>query len=93
MTQPAYVTRETLARLLDINAPGYVDQLVKRGLLPEPVMIGEAPRWRWETVDKLLAGGAAATQPVKDESDDPYLAGVHRGQAAVARLSSHKPGR
>ncbi len=44
---PDYMARETLAARLDVE-PDYIDQLVKRRLLPPPtVILGEAPRYRW----------------------------------------------
>lgn len=91
---PAYVTRETLARMLDMREPGYVDQLVTRGLLPEPVMIGEAKRWRWADVDNRISGGAVGHEARKDEADDPYLRGGHGPRPSpVARLPRHEPSR
>ena len=79
---PDYVDRETLAYRLSI-APGAVDQYVRRGLLPAPVTLGDALRWRWSDVDARLAGGEAQPEPVHD---DPYLRGaLANGEAAAAR--------
>lgn len=74
---PDYCSRETLAARLDV-APSYIDQLVKRGLLPPPtLMLGEAPRWRWAEVEKYMHGVADGAESHADQQD-PYLAGIKR---------------
>jgi hypothetical protein len=74
---PDYCSRETLAARLDV-APYYIDQLVKRGLLPPPtVTLGEAPRWRWADVEKYILGVADGAESHADQVD-PYLAGIER---------------
>lgn len=75
MTWPDYMKRETLAKRMDL-AEGAIDQLVKRGVLPPPVAIGDALRWRWVEVDAAIARGKVAEEIV----DDPYLRGL-RGQS------------
>lgn len=77
---PDYCKRETLAKRLNL-AVGAIDQLVKRGLLPEPIQLGEALLWRWEDVDNWLRRGQDA--PESTHADDPYLAGVARGREAA----------
>jgi hypothetical protein len=77
---PAYMSAETLAAALDVDV-GYVRQLVKRGLLPQPVHIGEAPRWRFEDVEENLL----RQTNVHAELNDPYLQGVERVAAQKAR--------
>lgn len=54
---PAYVGRETGAAELQIS-PDTWDQWVKDGLLPPACDAFPAgtPRWRWEDVDRKLAG-------------------------------------
>ena len=88
MPWPDYMDRETLAQRLDLK-PGAVDQYVKRGLLPQPVSIGEAVRWSWRDVENHLRGGTPSAAP--SNSDDPYMAGVKNGhnhnQPAAARSS------
>jgi hypothetical protein len=70
---PDYMKRETLAKRLDL-APGAIDQLVKRGLLPGPIQIGEARLWCWDDVQARLA-----TRGVLVEApSDPYDAGARR---------------
>jgi len=74
MAWPDYMTRETLANRLDLK-PGAVDQYVRRGLLPQPIHIGEAVRWRWTEVDSWLRG-------VKEDAvstNDPFMAGLTNG--------------
>ena len=76
---PDYCKRETLAKRLNIAAAA-VDQLVKRGLLPPPIEVGEARLWRWHDVDDYLA-----KRHSNDQVDDPYLRGVHAAQASTPR--------
>ena len=55
MTHPAYVSRATLAELLDCSG-STVDVLVKQGVLPPPMRLTPGTvRWRWEDVDRALA--------------------------------------
>ncbi len=75
---PDYMDKATLARRLDLK-PGAVDQYVKRGLLPDPVCIGEAVRWSWRDVESFLRGDAPGA--ASNQSDDPFLAGVRNGRS------------
>jgi len=87
-----YLSRKSLADKLDL-AEGAIDHLVRRGILPDPVTIGEAKRWRWDDVDARLRGMVSAVQTT-DEQQDPYLAGVAHvavAQAAAARVQRQKP--
>jgi len=99
MADQLLVTRETLAKILDIRNPSFVDQLVKRGILPEPVDLGGQPRWRTSEVEARISGlghvvlGNCPDRP-HDEGVDPYLAGVaDASKAAAPRSSRQKPGR
>ena len=88
-----YLSRKSLADKLDL-AEGAIDQLVKRGILPEPLTIGEAKRWRWDDVDAQLRGMVAGVSQATDEQQDPYLAGVAHvavAQAAAARVHRSQP--
>jgi predicted DNA-binding transcriptional regulator AlpA len=86
---PHYMSRETLAKQLQI-APAAVDQYVKRGILPPAVPIGEALRWRWDTVDSWLQG----RHSVDATTDDPYIAGAKRAaEAAPTRRQGHQQNR
>ena len=77
---PDYVSRETLAYRLDLRA-GDVDRMVAAGMLPAPVRIGNAERWRWNDVEARLAKSAGA-----DQDGDPYMRGLeHAGSAAAVR--------
>ena len=73
MNWPDYCSRDTLAKRLELK-PGAIDQLVTRGILPVPQMIGDAMRWRWATVeDPFIAGArraaeAAATRPRRNQA-------------------------
>ena len=88
---PDYCDRDTLARRLDMT-PGYVDQLVKRGILPDPVTIGEAKRWRWADVDTAVRCGNAGnhTDHGYDAAVDPYISGAARAATATARQTRHQ---
>lgn len=81
---PDWVSRETLAYRLDLAA-GAVDQLVKRGILPEPHKIGEALRWRWSEIESRLSGSKEITV----EAEDPYDQGVNR---EIATTRQGRPG-
>lgn len=77
---PAYVSRETGAAELQIS-PDTWDQWVKEGLIPPPCDTFPAgtPRWRWEDVDRKLAG-----QKVVD--NDAYI----RGAANIGKKKGHR---
>lgn len=78
LSWPDYCKRETLAKRLNL-AVGAIDQLVARGLLPEPVMLGEAKLWRWDDVDAWLSKTRLETTPL----EDPYLARVRSSREAA----------
>lgn len=85
---PDFVSRETLAYRLDL-APAAVDQYVKRGLLPAPIQIGEALRWRWSDVEARYGAAKGVTADAPAATVDPYTAGVTHAaeEAAAARRS------
>lgn len=83
---PDYCKKETLAKRLNL-AVGAIDQLVQRGILPEPMRIGDALLWRWEDVDNRLKQPHTA----EPETVDPYLSGVSRVETAAPRQRSTKP--
>lgn len=74
---PDYCKRETLAKRLNLPA-GAIDQLVKRGLLPAPIRLGDALLFRWADVDSYLRSGKM------DAPDDPYETGARRAAQAAA---------
>ena len=73
---PDYVSRETLAYRLDMKV-GAIDQLVKRGILPQPRVIGEALRWWWPDVDRRIRGDDLQTSSTAHDADDPYLKAIN----------------
>lgn len=79
MTWPDYMRRETVADRLDMK-PAYFDQLVRRGVLPQPRKVGEQMLWSWAEVDAAIKGGKTA----EPTTDDPYLAGARRAAEAPA---------
>lgn len=91
MSRPEYCSRETLARLLDMKKPGYIDQLVRRGILPAPQKVGDALRWRWETVDKMLQGVAdARIANTNGADDDPLNVGASHAKISTSRVPGQK---
>lgn len=79
MPWPDFMKLPTLAERLDQKA-AYVEQLVKRGLLPPPHMLGESPVWCWDEVDAAIR----ARKTVERTADDPYEAGASRASQAAA---------
>ncbi len=77
---PAYVGRETGAAELQIS-PGTWDEWVKQGLLPPPcdTFPSGTPRWRWEDVDRKLAGLRASG------TDAAILGAANFGKAKGSR--------
>jgi hypothetical protein len=70
----AYVTREEGAAELRIS-PSTWDDLVDRGVLPQPVhRLGAIKRWRWEDVDSRLRNDDAC-------APKPYFRGWGDGKA------------
>jgi hypothetical protein len=79
---PDYVSRETLAYRLDMKI-GAIEQLVKRGVLPPPISIGEALRWWWPDVDRRIRGDDLQTSATAHEADDPYLKAINGAAADI----------
>ena len=68
--QPDYVSRETLAKLLDC-APSTIDALVERGVLPRPYrLLTNCVRWRRLDVDVAIQALNSS------DIGDPFLARV-----------------
>lgn len=79
---PGWMNRETAAAYCDLQPPA-IDQLMKRGLFPQPRDLGGYPRWRRDDVDAWLAG--RARDEAECEPDDPYIQGMtHHGTKKVA---------
>jgi hypothetical protein len=77
---PDYVSRETLAYRLDMKV-GAIDQLVKRGILPQPRVIGEALRWWWPEVDRRIRDDGLQTSSTARDARDPYLEAINGAPA------------
>lgn len=79
---PAYVSRSTLARELDMSE-STVDEMVRRGVLPRPLRLSSGcVRWRWASVE--LALGSLAPRPAATQEEDPLILGARRA-AQIAR--------
>jgi predicted DNA-binding transcriptional regulator AlpA len=85
---PDYVDLDGLAYRLSLT-PDYVRQLVKRHRLPQPVMFGEAQRWRWSDVEARM-NGVADDPNVSSSEPDLYMSGVSNGaETASTRPQGH----
>ncbi|HIE68841.1 MAG TPA: DNA-binding protein [Planctomycetes bacterium] len=80
---PDYVSAETLAQRLDCSKTT-VHAYVRRGILPRPLRIGELVRWRWTDIDAAIESFTAGTDSDAHDANDPYLAGLERGEATEA---------
>jgi hypothetical protein len=69
---PAFVSREIGAAELGIS-PETWDRWVREGILPPPApgFPSSTPRWRWQDVDRKLAGKGSEVSAL-----EPYLAGI-----------------
>ena len=77
---PEFVSLETLAYLVDFSKSA-VDDYVRKGLLPRPIMIGTQPRWSWSDVRAFILSqnGLANDDPAAPVSqEDPFLRGAAR---------------
>jgi hypothetical protein len=71
---PAFVSREIGAAELAVS-PETWDRWVRDGILPPaaPGFPRSTPRWRWQDVDRKLAGKGAEITAL-----DQYLAGIEK---------------
>ena len=76
---PDYVDAATLAHRLDCSK-STVHDYVRRGLLPQPMKIGELVRWRWTDVERFIDALEAGPR-----ADDPYLAGIENAAPEKTR--------
>ena len=83
---PIFVSRSTLARLLDIAAYT-VTEWVKLGHLPPPTTVGTQDRWHWpEVVGWIMARNGVSDGPVHMDDEtgnvqgaaDPFIAGLKK---------------
>jgi predicted DNA-binding transcriptional regulator AlpA len=56
---PAYVCRQTAARMLDMSDDTF-DKYVREGTLPQPKRRGKLMRWKWSEIVAVLDGGATS---------------------------------
>jgi predicted DNA-binding transcriptional regulator AlpA len=81
-SSPDYVSAETLAQRLDCSKTT-VHAYVRRGILPEPIRIGDLVRWRWVDVEKTIKS-LEAGEDFHVDANDPYFAGIERGKTQKA---------
>jgi hypothetical protein len=68
--KPAFVCRETAARLLEISVDTW-DGMVRDGFVPPPdIDRGQIKRWHWASVEARLLKAREA------ETADPFIQGV-----------------
>lgn len=80
---PAFLSKRTLARELDMSE-STVDQMVIRGVLPKPIrMSSGCVRWSWQSVERSLASLEGTDQT---EEVDPFIVGA-RNAAKAAQAS------
>ena len=79
---PDYVSAETLAQRLDCSKTT-VHTYVRRGILPEPIRIGDLVRWRWVDVEKTI-NSLEAGDDFHVDANDPYFAGIESGKTQKA---------
>jgi predicted DNA-binding transcriptional regulator AlpA len=78
---PAYLSRASLARELDVSETT-VTEMVRRGVLPQPVKLSSGcVRWCWTDVQASLAPLSNGNAP--QASNDPFLEGVRNVTSAV----------
>jgi predicted DNA-binding transcriptional regulator AlpA len=83
--RPAFMSRATLARALDI-AESTVDDFVRRGVIPRPVRLTSGcVRWDWLAVRAAMA--SLADSGSCTQSDDPFMAGVENVVTTQKRRS------
>ena len=84
---PPYVDREDIAYRLRVSI-GTVDNWIKAGLLPEPIVIfGGIERWRWADIEDALEALnplANDSSPGAPSENDPFLKAFKRGASADA---------
>jgi predicted DNA-binding transcriptional regulator AlpA len=65
MTEPLYMSKETLAHALDCSK-STIEEMVRRRVIPTPIrMSSGCLRWRWADVDAALRAHGAP-QPMLD---------------------------
>jgi predicted DNA-binding transcriptional regulator AlpA len=80
---PDYCSKATIAKRLDMSTAA-LEQLLKRGLFPAPVTIGDHERWSWEAIDTYLRSGQHGTE------EDAVLRAIHGAKAPPVRGEDQK---
>jgi predicted DNA-binding transcriptional regulator AlpA len=83
---PDYVSAETLAYRLDCSR-STIDNYVRLGLLPRPVMVGNLQRWDFAEVKAFIAAQNREWQSRqsgdgRSDEEDAYMKGLRSGTAA-----------
>ena len=80
---PAYVCRQTAARMLDMSDDTF-DRYVREGILPQPKRRGGLVRWKWSEIVAALDGGSIAVIEVEP---DAFERGIARAKEANSRAA------
>jgi predicted DNA-binding transcriptional regulator AlpA len=80
---PAYVCRQTAARMLDMSDDTF-DKYVREGILPQPKCRGKLKRWKWSEIEAALDGGSASVIEVER---DEFEKGIDCAKAANRRAA------
>ncbi len=80
---PPYQSIETLSAALDMKVE-YVQQLVRRGILPPPIIIAETERYDFALVTERLTKLRLGVSHADIEQVDPYLRALNGTPAEIA---------
>ena len=80
---PAYVCRQTAARMLDMSDDTF-DRYVREGILPQPKRRAGLVRWKWSEIVTALDGGSIAVIEVEP---DAFERGIARAKEANSRAA------
>jgi predicted DNA-binding transcriptional regulator AlpA len=85
--RPDYLSAESLAYRLDLSR-STIDEYVKRGLLPKPVQVGAALRYRWSDVESFIATANGELAPINGNvlsgEEDAFSSGIKNVSASHA---------
>ena len=80
---PAYVCRQTAARMLDMSDDTF-DRYVREGILPQPKRRGGLVRWKWSEIVAALDGGSIAVIEVEPDAFERGIARVKEANNKAA---------
>ena len=80
---PAYVCRQTAARMLDMSDDTF-DRYVREGILPQPKRRGGLVRWKWSEIMAELDGGSIAVIEVEPDAFERGIARVKEANNKAA---------